>query len=108
MACEVIIGIESFADFLVYPTTCDYFFYLKILLAIGVIIGWGLFKFDEKRKGEGDFISALGVTSITITILATIGSLVTNTAGIPMIQSDIVLTLLAISTAVVLLWIFKD
>lgn len=108
MACEIISGIESFPDFLVYPTTCDYFFYLKILLGIGIILAWTLFKFDEKRTGKADLISALGVSSIAMAFFALIGSLVTNTAGIPMIQSDILLILVAIATAASLLWIFKD
>ena len=108
MVCSPISGIESFADFLVWPTRCNYYFYLIIFGGLFLILAWTSFKAEEKRKGEGELISSLGVSSIAITILGLIGTLVVNGAGVPMIQVDILLYMVAVTVVFVFIWIFKD
>ena len=108
MACELISGIADFADLVVYPTSCDYFFYLKILGTMMLIVAWILYKEEERRVGKGDLIPSLAVSSIAFTVLALIGTIVQNSVGIPMIQGDILLYFLALTIVLVLIWIFKD
>ncbi len=108
MVCSAIGSIESVADFFVYPTTCNYFFWLYVLGALFMIIAWALFRAEEARKGEGEFISALGISSIAVTSIGIIGTLVESTQGVPMIQSDILLYMVAATVVFVLLWMFKD
>ena len=108
MACTAFSAIETFSDFLVWPTGCSYYFWLIILGALFVIIAWTLFKTEEKRRTEGDFISAMGVSSIAVTSIGVIGTLIKNGAGIPMIQSDVLLYMVALTVVIVLIWIFKD
>lgn len=107
MTCEIISDILTFGDLLVWPTTCDYYFWLKLLGAIMFIIGWVLYKAEEKRENRGDLIGSLAVSSIAIVVLASIGTLIKNTAGIAMIQSEVLLILLAICIPLVLIWNFK-
>ncbi len=108
MVCTPIGSIESVADFLVYPTSCNYFFWLYILGPLFLIVAWILFKAEEDKKGEGDLTSALGVSSIAITSIGITGSLIKGTTGIPVIQSDILLYILAATVVFVMIWIFKD
>jgi len=109
MVCEQLSVVNSISDFLVYPTGCDYYFYLKILLTIEFIIGWGLYKIEKQTiPGGGDLISCFGVSSIAITILATIGTMIKNTSNIPMISTNVLLIIIALAVPVLLIWIFKD
>lgn len=108
MVCTPIGSIESVADFFVYPTSCNYFFWLYILGALFLIVAWILFKSEEDKKGEGDLTSALGVSSIAITSIGITGSLIKGTTGIPVIQSDILLYMVAATVVFVMIWIFKD
>lgn len=108
MACTPIGSIASVADFFVWPTACNYFFWLYVLGAIFLIVAWVLFKTEEDRKGEGELTSSLGISSIAVTSIAVIGTLVESTAGIPMIQSDVLLYMVAATVVFVLIWIFKD
>lgn len=108
MACEPISSILSFSDLLVWPTTCAYYFYLIILGGVFTIIAWAIFKEEERKRGSGELISALGITSIAIVSLAGVGTLIKNNAGIPMIQTGIMLYILAFSIVFILIWIFKD
>ncbi len=108
MTCLSITSIEGFGDFLVWPTGCNYFFYLWIFGALFIILSFGLFKAEEKRKTEGEMISAMGVSSIAVSIISIIGTLIKNSSGVPMIQADILLYILASTTVIVLIWIFKD
>ena len=108
MVCTPISGIESISDFLVWPTTCSYYFYLIIFGTLFTIIAWVSYKAEKDRTGTGDMIPSLGVGSIAISSLAAIGTLVKNTQGIPMVQSSILLYVVAATIVFVLIWIFKD
>ncbi len=108
MVCQSISNIESLADLVVFPTTCDYFFYLKLLGVMMFIVAWGLFKSEEKRTGKGDLVPSLAVSSIAFLVVALIGTLVKSTTNIPMIQGEILLYFVAICIVFVLIWIFKE
>ena len=108
MVCEAFSAIEGFADFLVWPTGCDYYFYLKIFIGIFIILTWGLYKAEKKMRTEADFISCLGVSSLAILILGLIGTLIKNSAGIAMIQAEVLLYILAFSIPLLVIWIFKE
>ena len=108
MACEILTDLQTVGDFLVYPTSCNYYFYLILLGFLMIIITWFLFKAEEKQVGRGDFISSLAVSNIVMTVLASIGTLIEDSDGIPMIQADIWLYFLATTIVITLLWIFKS
>ncbi len=108
MACELSGSLVSVEDWLVWPSGCSYYFYLWIIGGLMVIISWILFKAEEKRTGEADYISAIGTSSIAMVVLTAIGTLIEDTAGIPMIQLDILLYVLAVAIPIILIWIFKD
>lgn len=108
MVCEMI-TIATISDLLVYPTGCDYYFYLKIFFAIFLVLVWTLYKVEKSVNPQtADLISSLGVSSIAIIILGLIGTLIKSAENIPMIQTDILLYILAVSIPIILIWIFKD
>ena len=100
-------SIVGFADFLVWPTSCFHYFWLSILLVLMILTAWRVYKAEEKRRAEGDLISAFAVSSLGYTIIAIFGTLVTSSGDLPMITTDIILYLLAITIPLNLLWIFK-
>ena len=108
MAYNIITGIESIADLLVWPITCNYYFWLEIILTLTFLVGWRLYQAEEKRVGNGDFLSSIAVSSLAFTILAFFGTLIQSTDGIPMIQTDILLYLIAITIPLLIVWIFKS
>lgn len=98
------LGIE---DYLVYPTTCYYYFYAVILLVLFIIIAFVVYHREKEEQPQADLISNLGVGSTAVMVLAVIGSLITSTNGIPMIQQDILLTIVAIWIVIAAIWFFK-
>ncbi len=107
MVCSSAFQIESVADFLVWPTGCDFYFYLKIFLTILLILTWTLYKHEKKIRQNSELLSSLAVSSVAILVLGLIGSLIENSAGIAMISSEVLLLLLAILIPIILIWIFK-
>ena len=108
MTCEAIPVVNSFVDWIVWPTECNYYFWLLLFVFMEIILAWKMYKAEEARTGSGDFLASLAVSSIAFLVVALIGTLVTNTAGVPMIQSDIFLYFVASSVVFVLIWIFKQ
>ena len=107
MTCQAISTLTSIPDLLVFPTTCHYFFWMEILLVLIFLVAWSIFKADEKKSGKGDFISAGAVSSLAFTILAAFGTVIINSSNVPMIQTDVMMYLLAITIPLNILWIFK-
>lgn len=107
MAIIDVSNITNFADFLVWPTLHFYYFYLVIFLTLIFLLSWRLYKFEESRTGTGDLISALGTSTVAFSVLGIFGTLIKSTQDIPMIQSDILLYLFAITIPIVLIWIFR-
>jgi hypothetical protein len=108
MTCTAMFSIESVSDFLVWPVTCDYYFYLKIFIAIFIVLTWTLYKIEKKIRTDAEFISCIGISSIAIIVFGLIGSLIQNTEGIVMISTEILLSILAFTIPIFLIWIFKD
>lgn len=97
-------GIE---DYLVYPTTCYYYFWAVLLSVIFVLIAYGLYNRERENTPNADLISSLGVSMTVVLFLAIIGTLITSTNGLPMIQQDILLTITGIWIAISAIWFFK-
>lgn len=97
-------GIE---DYLVYPTTCYYYFWAVILFVLFIVITYGMYSRERELQVQPDLISSAGVGSIAILLLAIIGSLISSTNGIPMIQQDILLTVIALWVVISAIWFFK-
>ena len=107
MVCAGFTNINSFEDLLVWPTSCNYWFYLIVLATIFIVLTLILYNRQKESEIKGDLISSLGVSSIAIIILALIGTLIKNSADIPMIQSDIFLYVFAFGIIFILIWFFK-
>ncbi len=107
MVCESFAGVGSIADILVWPTGCYYYFYLVVLGTIFLVISLSLYNTERERFIKADMISSLGVASIPTLFLAVIGTLIENSDGIPMIQQDILLYVLAFSIVFIVIWFFK-
>jgi hypothetical protein len=108
MTCTAFFSIESISDLLVWPITCDYYFYLKILIGIFIVLTWTLYKIEKKTKTEAELLSCAGVISIALIIIGLIGTLIQNADGIAMISSEVLLSILAFTIPIILIWIFKD
>lgn len=108
MTCTALFSMESVEDFLVWPITCDYFFYLKIFIGIFIVLAWTLYAVEKKIRTEAEILSCLGVSSVALIILGLIGTLIENTDGIAMVSTDILLYILAFTIPIILIWIFKD
>lgn len=105
--CNVDFKINSISDFLVFPTGCFYYFWLLIFGFIFLFLTYMFYEKDEKKNGEGEIISSMGVASITVTILALWGTFITNSSGVPMIQNDIFLWILAPTIIFVIMWFYN-
>lgn len=107
MVCDITFSIETFADLLVWPTQCDFYFYVKFFLALFIILTWTLYKKEKKLRQDAEFISCLGVSSLAVLVLSLIGTLIQNSEGLPMVSSPVLLYILAMTIPIVIIWIFK-
>lgn len=107
MVCEIS-TFSGIADFLVWPTACDYYFWMKILITIFIVLVWTLYLIEKKIKPDVDIWGCLGVSSIATIFLAGIGTLIKNSSDIAMIQTDILIYILAFCIPIILIWIFKE
>lgn len=107
MVCSAFTGITTLGDFLVWPTGCFYYFYLVVMSTIFITLTLVLYNKEKEEQVRADIISTLGVSSIVTIILSLIGTLITNSAGIPMIQNDVFLYIFAMGTIFILIWFFK-
>lgn len=105
--CSSFTGIENFADLLVWPTSCNYYFWLFPLGVLFLILVLSLYNREKDDKLQSDLISCLGVSSLVTLFLGLIMTLVENTSNIPMLQQDIFLYVLAFTIPLVVIWLFK-
>ena len=103
MACQ---GIDALTEYtlttiLAYPTSCDYYFYAKILGAIFIIVALILYETEKEKFVKPDAISCLGVSALAVIFLALLGTLV----GI--IQVDIFIETFVIGMIFIVIWMFK-
>ena len=94
-----ITGVESVLSF---PLAVDYYFWLKILLGIWVILSSGFFFEEKARKGVGNFLSAIAYASVPIIVLAMIGSLI----GI--VTKEILISIVLIGGIIIFVWYVKQ
>lgn len=85
-----------------FPTICDAQFYAKIMGAIFMILTLTLFFREKDEKGEGDFLSAMGVSAIAVIVISLIGTYLT------IIQPQIFIEILVLCLIVIAIWLVKD
>ena len=107
MVCAGFINISTLGDILVWPTGCNYYFYLVVFATVFITLALILYNKDKDVIVRPDIISSLGVSSIVTLILALIGTLIKNSAGIPMVQQDIFLIIFSMSIVFIMIWFFK-
>lgn len=110
MVCTTIadFGISTLGDFLVYPTICDYYFYAKILAGIFILLVLIIYFTEKQILIKPDILSSMGVSSLAVLFLAGIGSLITSSGNIPMIQQDILIYTFAFTIVFLAIWFFKE
>ena len=107
MVCSIFTNINSVGDFLVWPTSCNYYFYLVVFITIFITLSLILYNRQKDSEIRADVISSLGVSAIATVILTMIGTLIKNEADIPMVQQDIFLFIFAGGIVFILIWFFK-
>lgn len=107
MVCAEFTNISNFGDLLIWPTSCNYYIYLVVFATIFITLTLILYNRQKESEIKGDLVSSLGVSSIVIILLALIGTLIKNSADIPMVQSDIFLYVFAFGIIFILIWFFK-
>ena len=107
MPCTSFTNISTLGDILVWPTGCSYYLYLIVLATIFITLVLILYNREKEEVVKADIISGLGVSSIAVFLLALIGTLVKNSAGIPMVQQDIFLIIFSFTIIFVMIWFFK-
>lgn len=99
-------GLETLIDnsitgILAFPTSCDYYFYAKVMLAFFIILATALYKLDSDKFIKSDMISALGVSAIATIFVSLIGTF------IKVIQPDIFINILVIGLIFIIFWLIK-
>ena len=107
MVCATFTNINSIGDLLVWPTSCNYYIYLIVFITIFITLSLIIYNRQKESEIKADLISSMGVSSIATIFLALIGTLIKNTANIPMVQQDIFLYVFAVGIVFILIWFFK-
>ncbi len=107
MVCSAFTNINSIGDLLVWPTGCNYYIYLIVFAVVFVVLFLILYNRQKEQEVVADPISSLGVSSIAVIFLALTGTLIKNSANIPMVQQDIFLYTFAVGIIFILIWFFK-
>ena len=99
-------GLENLVDnsitgLLAFPTSCDYYFYAKIMFAFWLIVAIVLFRADKDKYLKSDFISASGVSAIATIFVSLIGTL------LKIIQADVFIEIFVIGMVLIVLWLLK-
>lgn len=107
MVCTDFGNLTTIGDILVWPTGCNYYFYLVVIGTIFITLALIIYNREREDIIKPDIISSLGVSAIASLILALVGTLIKNTSDIPMIQQDIFLIIFSMSIVFILIWFFK-
>lgn len=99
-------GLETLVDdtiigILAFPTSCDYYFYLKMMGAFFIIISFILYKADLDKFIKSDMISAMGVSSIATIFVSLIGT------SLGIIQPDVFIEIFVIGMIFIMMWMMK-
>lgn len=92
---------DSLVGLLQFPTTCDYYFYAKIMFAFFMIVALSLFFADRKRIVKADFISCLGISGISTIFVSLIGTL------LEIIQGDVFIEIVVACLVFIVIWLVK-
>jgi hypothetical protein len=95
-------SITTASDFLKFPLTGDYYFYLKIMVGIFLLLTLGIFFEEKKRVGYSNFLSCMAIGAISIIALGLLG----NLAGF--ITLDIFVYILIFGIGVIVTWFFTS
>jgi len=106
--CELISNVSTIEDLLVWPTSCYYYFWLIVLIAIWGITSFSLYNSDKEKFIKSDLISSFGVASIVTIVLAVPMTIIKNSSDIPMLQSDLFLYIISGCIVFITIWFFKD
>lgn len=103
MACA---GLETLTDqtitgILAFPTSCDYYFYAKVMFAFWLVLSAALFRGDKDRYLKSDYLSAMGVSAIATICVALAGTLV------KIIQPDIFIDIFVVGMVFIVIWLIK-
>ncbi len=107
MVCAIFTEINNIGDLLVWPTSCNYYFYLIVFATVFITLAFILWNRQKEDEVTADMISSLGVSSIAVIFLALIGTVIKDSNNIPMVQQDIFLYVFAVGIIFILLWFFK-
>lgn len=94
-------------DYIVFPTTCYYYFYLVILSGLFFLFTLFLYNKEKEDFAKPDIISSAGTSATAIFFLALIGTLIESSTGLPMVQQDVFLYIIAMWLVIVGIWFFK-
>ena len=99
-------GLETLIDnsitgILAFPTSCDYWFYGKVMFAFWIIISFILFNRDKDKLIKPDMVSAMGVSAIVTIFVAFLGT------AIKIIQADVMIRIFVIGMIFVVIWLIK-
>lgn len=103
MVCRVLDPLieNSIVGILAYPTVCDYYFYLKFMAGLFIIITLILKATDDEKFIKSDTLSAMGVSALAVIFLSLIGL----TYGF--IQVDVFIEILVAGMVFVVIWLLK-
>lgn len=103
MVCKVLDPLieNTVLKILAYPTVCDYFFYLKFMAGLFVIITLILKAVDDDKFIKSDTLSAMGVSALAVIFLSLVGT----TWGF--IQVDVFIEILVSGMVFVVVWLLK-
>lgn len=100
-------GLEDLADrsltgILSFPTTCDYYFYAKIIGAFFIILSTILYFKERERAVRADMLSCMGISAIATIFISLIGTFI----GI--IEQKIFIQIFVFGMIFIAIWVFKD
>ena len=99
-------GLETLVDnsitgILAFPTSCDYYFYLKIMVALFIVLTITLWRRESDKFVKSDFVSSMGVSAIAVIFVSLIGT------TLKIIQQDVFITLFVGGLVFIVLWLIK-
>lgn len=92
---------EGISGILAFPTTCDYYFYSKIMAGIWIILTFILYHKEKENIIKPDVLSCMAISSIAVIFISLTGTLL----GI--IQSDIFIEIFVMGMIFIAIWMFK-
>ena len=100
-------GLENMTEtgitgIMTFPTSCDYYFYAKIMGALFIILTMTLYYKDREKYMRGDLISAMGVSSIAVLFISLIGTL------LHIIPGSVFTFMFAIGLVIISIWLIRE